>query len=273
MVHILLSTYNGGKYIKEQLDSILAQTCKDWHLFIRDDGSNDNTIEIIRHYAKAYYDRITYIEDQIGRGAKDAYAWLLEHYACSDYTAFADQDDVWMPDKLSVALETMREAERQYGNIPLAVHTDLQVVDENLDEISPSFWHYSNINPQWINTNPHYLAICNTATGCTMLINRNAVDATLPFKNEAYMHDAWIALKIVVSGGRLIAVNKPTIKYRQHGDNTLGAEKYKFTLKNIKHKIWLAQRSYNQGKDVVFGSVLSFIFWKTVYFVRLHFTN
>lgn len=269
MIAILMSTYNGERYLAEQLDSIIAQTYTDWRLFVRDDGSKDRTLKILDEYVQKDT-RITILRDTENRGACQSFERLLEQCGEADYYAFADQDDVWMPDKLAVSLEAIRKAEKDFPNQAVVVHTDLQVVDEQLNEIAPSFWHYGGIVPEILDANIHYLAICNSVTGCAMLMNRAARKAAIPFLPGIFMHDAWVALAVLKAGGRVVPIVQKTILYRQHTQNVCGAQRYRFRVSNIREKYRLAQRSYRTGHPLVFRNKMHFVWWKTVYFIVLH---
>lgn len=218
-ITILLSTYNGEEYLKEQLDSLFIQTYKNIEIIVRDDASSDKTLEILK-----YYD-IKLLSSDVNLGIKKSFETLLR-YACensdAEYFMFCDQDDVWNNDKIEKTLEEMQELEKLYGNnIPLLVHTDLEVVDENLKIISSSMWKYEYILPQYNTFNR--LLIQNTITGCTMMINRELAKKSLDIPEEAIMHDWWIGL-IASCFGKISYLEESTIKYRQHGKNTIGTE-------------------------------------------------
>ena len=216
---ILLSTYNGEKYLKEQLDSLFSQTYKNFEIIVRDDGSSDKTLEKLK-----FYD-IKLLSSDVNLGIKKSFETLLKYaYENSDaeYFMFCDQDDVWNNDKIEKTLEEMKRLEKLYGNnIPLLVHTDLEVVDENLKIISSSMWKYEYILPQYNTFNR--LLIQNTITGCTMMINRELAKKSLDIPEEAIMHDWWIGL-IASCFGKISYLEESTIKYRQHGKNTIGTE-------------------------------------------------
>ena len=227
-IEIILSTYNGGQYLRRQLDSLFSQTYTSWHLTIRDDGSLDDTMQIISDYASCHPDKIS-IDKSSGHniGVIKSFELLL---ASSDsncrYFMFCDQDDVWLPNKISNTYNKIVELERLYGtDTPLMVHTDLVVVDEQENIIDQSFWHYTNIRPQLLDPNPRLLSICNSATGCTIMINRASRNIVLPFPANIMMHDAWIAAA-VCRKGKVCGLQEQTILYRQHHSNTLGAVKY-----------------------------------------------
>jgi glycosyltransferase involved in cell wall biosynthesis len=265
-----MSTYNGERYLNQQLDSILAQSVSEWQLFIRDDGSTDSTLDLLQKYANNHPKKIHIITDGENLGACKSFERLLQLHGNADYIAFADQDDVWLPDKIELSLRTIKQAEQQYPNLPIVVHTDLQVVDEHLNEISPSFWQYSNIRPSLLNDNLHYLAICNSVTGCTALLNHNVCLCSLPFSKNAYMHDAWIALQTKYNNGVIIPIFQSTIRYRQHNKNALGAIHYQFTLGNWRWKYSLAKQAYKQAHPHIFNNIVQFLFWKIRYFFALH---
>lgn len=269
MITILMSTYNGAQYLREQLDSILTQTYSDWQLVVRDDGSTDETIEIVQSYTEKD-ERIRIVHDGHNLKAMRSFEYLLREYGKEGYIAFADQDDVWLPDKLQVSLQRMMEAEEQYGaKTPIVVHTDLKIVDECLHTISPSFWQYSNIHPQILDDNIHHLALCNSVTGCTMLINQAARRVSLPFTGKALMHDYAIAMSVCLAHGRLIPIDESTILYRQHGDNTVGALHYTF-WRSLSIRWKEAKEHYRAFSPEIFHSKLHFLYWKTRYFLRLH---
>jgi len=225
VIDILLTTYNGVPYLSEQLDSLLAQTCRDWRLLVRDDCSSDGTPEILENYRSRYPDVIMIIPREGQRlGACGNFSWLLEQ-SDAPYVMFCDQDDVWLPDKIEVTLAAMRELERQHGeNMALLVHTDLMVVDERLNRLGDSLWFFQCIEPRRL-TKLNRLLMQNFATGCTIMINRALRDLAVPIPVEALMYDWWLAL-VATAFGRVAAVENPTVLYRQHGRNDTGAVRW-----------------------------------------------
>lgn len=220
---ILMATYNGEKYIREQLESILSQTYQDFDLYIRDDNSKDNTVDIINEYTKRYPNKIFIAEDKkIARGAYKNFMFLLEYVKNIqkyDLFMFSDQDDVWIKDKVETVVNKYNE--QLNNDIPILIHTDLYVVDKNLNIISNSFVKYSKLRTEYTDFNKYLVQ--NNVTGCTMLINKKLVDL-INFKIEyIIMHDWYFAL-IASAFGKVIYIDKPTINYRQHGDNTVGAK-------------------------------------------------
>lgn len=216
-VDLLLATYQGAEFLPEQLDSIQRQSYRRIHLIARDDGSRDHSRELLKNHV------LQLLETQENLGCKLNFSKLLQH-AKAPYICFADQDDVWLPHKVEESLDAMRKAEKIYGqNTPILVHTDLIVVDQNLKEISPSFWNYAGLNPHE-HSSFNRLLVQNCVTGCAMMINRPLADLAGDIPQEAKMHDWWLAL-VASAFGKIIAVNHPSILYRQHGKNTIGAQK------------------------------------------------
>ncbi|MFA5239542.1 MAG: glycosyltransferase family 2 protein [Phycisphaerae bacterium] len=222
-IKILLATYNGQEYLAEQIDSILAQSNQDWQLLIRDDGSDDDTVRIIEDYANRLPDKIRLIKDNVGRlGASLNFGKLLE-YADAEYIMFCDQDDVWLPNKIEMALNAMKAAEQVYPDKPILIHTDLKVADSELNTIADSMWIYQKLFPEAGNDLNRVMAQ-NVVTGCTMMINKKARAVSIPVPDEAIMYDWWLALN-VCRHGKIVYVSIPSVLYRQHSGNEVGAKK------------------------------------------------
>ncbi len=231
MVAILLAVYNGEKYLKEQIESVLNQSFKDIKIIIRDDGSTDNSIGIIDDFCNMYPDKIFSIKGTPTGNAKSNFARLLE--TCDDdYIMFCDQDDVWLPNKVEKTLKVMKSVENG-GETPVLVHTDLKVVDGELCEIAPSFFEFQKLIQDNI-TLPKLL-VQNYVTGCTVMINRALKDKCGKVPHICIMHDWWLAL-VAVLFGKLVCVNEPTMLYRQHSNNQVGA-KASYGIAFIKRKI------------------------------------
>ena len=234
-IAILLATYNGAKYIREQLDSLFQQSCDQFHLYIRDDGSKDDTLKIVEEYRQKFSDRITVLEDsQKHKGAAKSFMTLLQEVD-SDYYMFCDQDDIWLPEKIEKTLAQMKEIEKAVANapkevmdgtaaknVPILVATDLGVVDEQLNLLSESF--NKDLKIDVFRKHPELICVRHVVTGCTMMFNRAAKLAALPMSPRATMHDEWVALCVHFKGGVISILDDATILYRQHTSNTLGAE-------------------------------------------------
>jgi len=229
-VVIAMATYNGARFVSEQIRSIQDQTFRDWVLLVRDDGSRDETCRQISLMAQ-HDARIRLLADDLGnQGAIGNFAALMEAALKerADYLFFSDQDDVWLPEKLSTMLAAMKEMEsREKSVTPLLVHCDLEVVDERLKVISESFANYSRLSPATADLG---VLLCqNQVTGCACLINRRLLELACPVPSEVLMHDWWLAL-LAAASGKVGFIPIPLVKYRQHGGNVLGAVSFGLRL-------------------------------------------
>jgi len=242
-ISVIVTAYNGEHYLSEQIDSILKQNYQEWQLIIRDDGSSDTTSELIREYAHRYPDKIRILSDQLGHiGVSESFLQLL-NASDTDYVMFCDQDDLWQADKIKAVFNKMKELEARYGvSTPGLVHTDLQVVDEKLNNIAPSFWRYQHLNPRNCNK-LNKLLVQNVVTGCTVMINRALKDKIKFLPDKAIVYDWWISLA-GAAFGKIVYVSKPTLLYRQHGDNSIGAKEW--NLKYIKNMALSGRRSLSE---------------------------
>lgn len=228
-IAILMATYRGEKYLRNQIDSIIGQTCHDWTLYIHDDGSTDGTLSVIKEYVKQYPDRIVLLEYPSQGGACRNFLSMLERVK-ADYYMFADQDDVWHPDKIEKSMDVLLAAERQHPSRPVFVHADLCVIDENGHVLHDSFFQYAGIRPERMVKYEDY--IHTLVTGSTMLFNHQVKEACFRRpQTDATMHDAWITLRAIAEGGIRCTISEPLVDYRQHSGNVLGAEDgNRFTL-------------------------------------------
>ena len=224
-VDILLSTYNGEAYLDGLIKSIINQDYHDFRLLIRDDASTDSTTNIIKKYKLKYPNKIDLIDTSLDNlGASKSFS-LLAAYSKSNYIMFCDQDDIWMKNKLRLTLNKMQESENNNSNRPILIHSDLTVVNQDLHILSKSFWSFQKINPN--RNNISQLLVQNVVTGCTIMINKKLLELILPFPDGIVMHDWWVALVASVFGC-IDFLPSPTIFYRQHNQNSIGASKYGF---------------------------------------------
>lgn len=270
MIDILLSTYNGEKYLAEQLDSLFRQSFQEFRIIVRDDCSSDGTIAILQRYQSAHPYKMEIIYGEHNIGYIKSFEYLLS-ISTSDYAMFCDQDDVWMPEKISVSLRRMKQCEATYGTAtPILVHTDLKVADENLNIICHSFIAYSGIPVVPLEKDIHYLGFSNTATGCTSIFNRALISIALPFRN-GIMHDAWMAISAKMYG-QIDFVAEPTILYRQHGHNSLGAKGGRFSVKqklsSIQEVFANACNAYRSTKGIIYRNIFQFLYYKIIYTIR-----
>lgn len=210
---VLLSTYNGEKYLKEQIDSILNQ--KSSHqidLIIRDDGSSDGTIEILKSYEKKYPTRVKVdLEDNIGY--IHSFFELIRRAEGYDYYALSDQDDIWLEDKIDVAVAACEcctyDGPLLYGSSSFLVNDKLEIMGETQKNLKGITW--DNLLIQ--NFFPGHTQVFNDAL-CGIL--KAEVDCS-----KIYVHDFWITYMAFLHG-RAIFDNQSHTYYRQHGTNTVG---------------------------------------------------
>lgn len=227
-IDILLATYNGEKYLREQIDSILNQTYKNIRLIVSDDCSKDGTRKILEEY-KNKDERIKVYYQEKNLGVVKNIEFLLGKVE-SPYYMLADQDDYWLPEKAEKSLETLKN-----NNADL-VFGDLEVVDENLNTMYESFNDYMllsrKINKYIDSYKVNYLYNC--VTGCTVLSKKETIEKILPLPtNSKYLiHDHWIGLMASLNG-KLAYMPEKYIKYRQHGNNQVGTEKVSHGFKKL----------------------------------------
>lgn len=218
---ILLATYNGEKYVKEMLDSLERQTRDDFVCYIHDDGSTDGTLDIVREWIKGKKKYKLLNFDSAG-GAKNNFFAMLREVDAS-YYMFADQDDVWVENKVETLIDRMETVEKDRQHTSVVVYSDMYVVDDELNVISDSFIKF--IGRNIYRNKLSQLLIDNPAAGCTMIINRALRDRALEYNDaeEIPMHDQWI-MCVAAATGIVEPIDEPLIYYRQHASNVMGAE-------------------------------------------------
>ncbi len=212
MVAILMATYNGEKYLKEQIDSILNQTFSDFKLYIRDDNSTDRTREIISSYNDP---RITYMSGE-NLGPAGCFFELLRKATEFDYIFFSDQDDIWFQDKLE---KMLKEIKKISG--PAMVFSDFSMIDSSGKTTSLSFAKYSNLQVEPGEVGINKIIAQPFVFGCASVINRELADMVLNPPENIEMHDCWISL-VACCAGKLIYMDEPTIAHRFHDSNATG---------------------------------------------------
>lgn len=214
-VNILMSTYNGQQFLAEQIRSIQDQSYTDWTLFIRDDGSSDNTKEILKDFERQD-SRIHLIDSDKSDnlGVIKSFHKLVNHDR-ADYYFFSDQDDVWLPNKLELSL---KEAQNYLADLPLMVYMDLKVVNQDLEIMTESM-----VKSQSHHANTELVQELteNTVTGGVAMIN-HALAEMWQVTDDILMHDWYLAL-LASAFGNLVFIDQPGELYRQHSDNVLGA--------------------------------------------------
>ncbi|WP_044356313.1 glycosyltransferase family 2 protein [Paenibacillus sp. E194] len=246
-VQILLSTYNGEKYLREQLDSLLRQTHSHFFITIRDDGSSDRTTAIIQEYVGKYPNRVEAFYEQ-NVGVISSFFKLLSNYVHedTDYVCFCDQDDVWLDNKIERGVRSLGEyatdRSMMYVTPTLMVNEVLQPLHNwpPAPQRGPSFYN---------------ALVENIAVGAVLMMNRAAVEkikSNIPSQLNIVMHDWWVYL-VVSSFGKVVYEEKPSIYYRQHQNNVVGGQ-YSFIDKWVKkwssYKKHRAQKIlWNQAKE------------------------
>lgn len=223
MLDILLSTYNGARYLEDFMISLANQTMQHFRLVWRDDGSSDHSGELMVSLCQKYHIRSCHVDHVPGNiGVTASYSLLLKH--SENPVCFADQDDVWYANKLQVLAEHLRIMEDRYGaETPILFHSDLEVCDRSLNTICDSFWHYQNIKPEW--NRFHQLLIQNSVTACASILNQKLVELCINMPDEAICHD-WYAALLASATGVIGYTPERLIKYRQHGNNAVAAHNY-----------------------------------------------
>ena len=245
-IDILMATYNGEKYLVEQLDSIINQTYHNWNLLIRDDNSIDKTLEIIQNYHKKDK-RIKILKDNKGNlGIVRNFEELLKSSE-SEFIMFSDQDDIWVENKLDMYLKMIEKIK----NKGFMIHSDAILFDKNKSNIlKDTFISKKAINKGLENVFFNYFV-----QGATILISKEIKNFILPFPKEVYLHDRYIHLISELFFERIF-VNKALIYYRQHGDNQIGA---KNTIRELLSKRYFDERDRQLIKIIYnkYGSLLT----------------
>lgn len=250
MIELLMATYNGEKFIAEQIESLLNQSFQDFKVLIHDDGSTDKTVQIIKEYVEKYPGKIIFVEDNIKTGgAKNNFQHLLE-MSTEKYVMLCDQDDYWEKEKIEKAIEIIKKSEKE-SDMPILCHGDLKVADGELNIKSMSMFDMQKLDKR--KKELRDLLVQNNVTGCTVIMNRALVKKCREMPKEAIMHDWWYGL-VAAAFGKVEYIGDAGIKYRQHGNNTEGAKNLKnpiyllrklFDRKNVKRTL---QETYRQAK-------------------------
>jgi len=220
-IQVMLASYNGGAFLRPQVESILAQEYVDVNILLRDDGSSDDSLKAISGLS----DKIsinTNQSDLKGHLANFSGLCLIALNEPFQYFAFSDQDDIWHTNKLITCIKRLHELENEHGSdTPILVHSDLRVVDNSLDEIAPSFIRFQGIPDPQEHSFDKFLHQ-NVATGCTFVFNRALLELATPVPEETVIHDWWFAL-VAKYYGIIDFIDQPLIDYRQHQQNAIGA--------------------------------------------------
>lgn len=220
LVHVMMSTYNGEKYVKEQLDSIFSQEYTNIKVTVRDDGSSDHTVEVLQTYLAGLKktDKMDIIEGE-NVGVKDSFLSLLNICKSGDYWAFCDQDDVWFPDKVKTAVDKLGLVKG-----PALYCCRTMLTNESLQPVADSL-HKSPPKPDFGNA-----LIENICVGCTIVINRDLYELVKEkYPAKSLIHDMWL-YQVASCYGTVIYDNEPHIYYRQHEGNVIGLDGGRWAL-------------------------------------------
>lgn len=226
---VALATYNGAAWLQEQLDSILAQTVS-CTILIRDDGSTDGTRDIIKTNCQRHKNIIWVSDCNARLGPQGNFFSLMEAALKHPnwlYLCFADQDDLWMPEKIQLQTSALENS----GNKPSLCCCDLELIDENGKMLAPSFRYqqgYGKPIPYLGN-----LLVENQYPGCSMMLNRKLVESSLPAPANSLMHDWWVAL-VAAATGSITVMPQVLVSYRQHSQNVLGASRWNLSALLLK---------------------------------------
>ncbi len=223
---IIMSTYNGEKFVEEQLDSIATQKVdSELIIYIRDDGSTDNTLDILERYGKEHKEVKILIDKASNVGASKSFLSALRECPEADIYAFSDQDDVWEQGKLEAAMDALRD-----DMDPALWISDYSVVDGNLNIIKKNGMGEPCLDQLKV-------LFYNNVPGCVMVFNKSLLEQLRKIVlDQVRMHDQ-MALNLALITGKVIRDCTPYTKYRQHGANVLG-----YTHKKFKPGKWIKDK-------------------------------
>lgn len=233
-IAVLLAACEGERYLGEMLASLQRQSYSNFICYIHDDGSKDATREVIRHFCEQDPQHFRELHGPVQGGAKENFLWMLGQVEAQIYM-FADQDDVWLPQKMEKSLaallgkKTLRDCAEENEIKKLCVFTDMYVTDEALHITAQSFIRHIGRDP--FRTRIEQVVIDNPAAGCTMMFTRQLRDMALQLQNprKIEMHDVWLLALAAASGRECVTViDEPLVYYRQHANNEKGASAERF---------------------------------------------
>jgi glycosyltransferase involved in cell wall biosynthesis len=222
-VDILLATFNGEKYLEEQINSIVRQTYTNWRIIIRDDHSTDSTLALIDKIIIKYPEKIILVKDNLGNIGPGMNFLHLTNHSDSEYIMFCDQDDVWLENKIELSLDRIKYFEKKYGkDFPILVFTNLKIVDKSLKLLSDSIWDKEKINIEKHKKLSRAIIPGPVLRGNTFLINKSLREKII-IPETVTMHDTWVSI-IAACFGKIESLNEKTLLYRQHENNLFGAK-------------------------------------------------
>ncbi|RZJ87128.1 MAG: glycosyltransferase [Chryseobacterium sp.] len=247
-ISIIMATYTGERFLAKQLDSLKSQNLQADEIIVSDDHSSDETDRILRAYAKD----ITYLQNKNARGVISNFKNAATAANKEHYLAFADQDDLWLPNKLELSMATLVAIEDK--SLPCMVYSDPIVINHNDETVAESLWTILGFNKY-----EHKLQTIlfgNPAGGCTMLINPELAKYISTIPDNSYMHDAWLTL-CAYTFGKAVVMPDQVLKYRQHETNVTFSNDYeaKGRIKRVLSEV----RSALKGKNHLFADQFIFV--------------
>lgn len=243
-VTVLLSTYNGEKYLRDQIESLIEQEGVDITILARDDGSSDCTVEILQEYTQKYSNFEYYSDTNLGPA--QSFLDLIKNAPDTMYYALCDQDDYWDKDKLKIAITKLKELDERKPNL---YYSNLRIVDENL-----TFYRLSH-EGEFSNPNKYSALTENLCTGCTAVFNKTAQQLLKNHIPKACtMHDTWIYL-LCKFLGNTVYDQEAHISYRQHGGNVVGAYLKRNSYAIYKERLF---RMFNKGLQPRYMNAINF---------------
>ena len=230
MVSILMATHNGEQYLKEQLDSILSQSVQSFKIIVNDDASTDSTWEILQEYAKTYPQKFVISRSSVNSGSAKFNFLGMMSSVHDKYVMLCDQDDVWLPDKIERTLEKMICLESKNKGKAVLVRSDMHVVNEKLEVISNSYKSF--MHSSFSRTNLNQVLIQNSFAGCSAMYNSELAKLLTRKPDYCIMHDWWLEL-VASAFGVIGDLDAPTVLYRQHDNNEIGAS----NVRSVSYKI------------------------------------
>ncbi|WP_256573351.1 MULTISPECIES: glycosyltransferase family 2 protein [unclassified Pseudomonas] len=248
---VLLCTFNGGRFLRDQLESIAAQTHSNWVIYASDDGSTDETVEILQQYQQMWgEDRLVLSQGPQSGFTKNFLAVLGRACGQHAYYAFCDQDDYWHPAKLQKALNWLEQQPVQQPSLYCGRTRIINVTGKALG-FSPLF----NKRPSFENA-----LMQSLAGGNTMMINQAACSLLreTPADTPLVCHDWWAYLLVTGCGGNVYYDPMPTLDYRQHNQNVIGANTtFKDRLDRVDHMLKGSLSEWNTTNISALNTVLS----------------
>ena len=252
-VIVLLATYNGAEFLSDQIQSIQGQAISNWTLLVRDDGSEDNTRDVLETLATKDK-RIRCVHDTLGSlGAARNFGELMRIAWAegADIIFFSDQDDVWQPTKMREQIDALDKMEDSYGrDTPILVYSDLEVVDRWLQPIHHSFMRYQGLTHE-AQSPLRVLVTQNFVTGCATVVNRSLLKLAVPLPADVVMHDWWLAL-CAAACGQIGHLPASMLRYRQHDSNQIGAQRFLAMMNPLSLR---TRRRWKEGERQLFKSI------------------